>query len=563
MPKWIDSRKKLWYNKNIVIFVENKSCYIFFIQLFLSRDKTLKMIKEMYFLMICKSCKKEFTDSMYLCPYCGTANPTDTLQNVELLQDYSKKLSDLMESVGTAEHTQISWDLTVDQYVQKMERLKVILSQPEFSKSSGEKLIKRIGNFVERCKDPVFHIAFVGTIKAGKSTLINALLGRNLASTSVTPETAVLTKFRSSKQDYIKVTFYTSEEWGQLWGSISNNADVFKQEYADLHADQEKDEWINHEVITKTVDNANIEAEIERWTSSKHVEHYFVKEVEIGLSDFNMPEQIVFVDTPGLDDAVRYRSDVTRAYIDRANAVFACVRSDALTGGELNTLYRIFSNSGDNPEKIFILGTQWDNLNNPEKDWKLQKSEWVKYLSTENCYGSAEKARKNIVHVAAYLQNLCRDYANTDMKKDRNKLRTLYSIAMKLMDIMMPNEIEEHLDELMEKSNVSEVSRRITQDIVPRYKEYLMKDIVASYETISKEIKQFFEDTKASNSEVLQTSAKSADEIRASYEKSKKELEEVQAYREQLTLAINQLKANTDERVEQLCNALNEMMKNA
>lgn len=33
--------------------------------------------------MICKSCKKEFTDSMYLCPYCGTANPTDTLQNVE------------------------------------------------------------------------------------------------------------------------------------------------------------------------------------------------------------------------------------------------------------------------------------------------------------------------------------------------------------------------------------------------------------------------------------------------------------------------------------------------
>ena len=119
------------------------------------------------------------------------------------------------------------------------------------------------------------------------------------------------------------------------------------------------------------------------------------------------------------------------------------------------------------------------------------------------------------------------------------------------------------LEELMEKSNVSEVSRRITQDIIPRYKEYLMKDIVASYETIGKEIKQFFEDTKASNREVLQTSAKSADEIRASYEKSKKELEEVQAYREQLTLAINQLKANTDERVEQLCNALNEMMKNA
>ena len=88
-------------------------------------------------------------------------------------------------------------------------------------------------------KDPVFHIAFVGTIKAGKSTLINALLGRNLASTSVTPETAVLTKFRSSAQDYVKVTFYSSYEWAQLWNSISNNADVFKQEYAALNAENQ------------------------------------------------------------------------------------------------------------------------------------------------------------------------------------------------------------------------------------------------------------------------------------------------------------------------------------
>lgn len=507
--------------------------------------------------MICRECKKEITDSLYFCPYCGAANPTDSVQNVELLKIYAEKFQGLMNSVGTAIHTKIAWDLTVDQYVQKMERLRVILSQPEFSKTSGERLIKRIGDFIERCKDPVFHIAFVGTIKAGKSTLINALLGRNLASTSVTPETAVLTKFRSARQDYIKVTFYTSDEWEQLWSSISNNADVFKKEYATLHADEAKGEWINHDVITKYVDNENIEEEIERWTSSKHVEHYFVKEVEIGLSDFNMPEQIVFVDTPGLDDAVKYRSDVTRAYIDRANAVFACVRSDALTGGELNILYKIFSNTNDNPEKVFVLGTQWDSLNDPENDWKQQKAEWVKYLSTENCYGNEESAKRNIVHVAAYLMNLCRDYD----PNDKAKIKSLRKIAF-TFDIE-PYELEEHLEELMEKSNVSEIHRRITQNIIPKYKEYLMSDIVASYETISREIRLFFEDTKASNSEVLQASTKSADEIRKSYEKSKKELEEVQAYREQLTVAINQLKANTDERVEELCKALNEMMQSA
>ena len=507
--------------------------------------------------MKCANCKKEIEVGLYFCPYCGAANVAKTVQNVNLLNNYATKLQKLIKSIGTAQHTEIAWDLTVNQYVQKMEKLKVVLSQPEFSKASGERLIQRISGFVERCKDPVFHIAFVGTIKAGKSTLINALLGRNLASTSVTPETAVLTKFRSSKTDYIKISFYTSEEWEQLWSSISSNADVFKQEYAALHGDEAKNEWINHESIVQNVSNDAIEAEIERWTSSKHVEHYFVKEVEIGLSDFNMPEQIVFVDTPGLDDAVKYRSDVTRAYIDRANAVFACVRSDALTGGELNTLYRIFSNSSDNPEKIFILGTQWDSLNNPEKDWKLQKAEWVKYLSTENCYGNVQTAQKNIVHVAAYLMNLCRDYG----KLEKDKQRALMAVALKF-DIM-PMDLEEHLEELMEKSNVSEVQRRSTQDIVSKYKKFLMNDIVANYQAISREIRQFFEETRDSQNEVLQTSMKSADEIRQSYEKSKKELDDVQAYREQLEIAMKTLKENTDERVKTLCQSLEEMTKSA
>lgn len=506
--------------------------------------------------MKCKSCNYEVLNNVYFCPHCGVGISLEKVKNAEILQKYSDQLKELINNVE-AQHNKIAWDITVDRYVQTMERLRIILNQPGFSKASVERLINRIGNFIERCKDPVFHVAFVGTIKAGKSTLINALLGRNLASTSVTPETAVLTKFRHSEDDYIKVNFYSSDEWAQLWSSISNNADVFKQEYATLHAEDEKSKWIDHKEIVQTVNNENLETEIERWTSSKHVEHYFVKEVEIGLSDFNMPEQIVFVDTPGLDDAVKYRSNVTRDYIDRANAVFACVRSDALTGGELNTLYRIFSNSSDNPEKIFVLGTQWDSLNNPVEDWGKQKAEWIKYLSTESCYGNQEIAKRNIVHVAAYLMNLCREYGSLD----KGMKRSLMSTALKF-DIELA-ELEEHLEELMEKSNVSEVHRRIEQDIVPKYKEYLMNDITATYGAVSKEIRTFFDETKASNQEVLETSMKSADEIRKSYEKSKKELSDVQAYREQLLTALDQLKANTDERVAELCKALEEMTKKA
>ena len=49
-------------------------------------------------------------------------------------------------------------------------------------------------NFLSQ--DEFLEIAFVGTIKAGKSTLINALLKRELASMAVRPETATLSKFK-------------------------------------------------------------------------------------------------------------------------------------------------------------------------------------------------------------------------------------------------------------------------------------------------------------------------------------------------------------------------------
>ena len=140
------------------------------------------------------------------------------------------------------------------------------------------------------------------------------------------------------------------------------------------------------------------------------------------------------------------------------------------------------------------------------------------------------------------------------------------SIAMKIIDEYDPSNggvLEEYLETMMELSNVSEVQRRITQDIVPKYKEYLMRDITSTYEALSNELRNFFEETKATNEEVLNTSRKSADEIRQKYEKSKKELEDVQSYREQLETTLNAVRANTEERVNKLCKALEEMTKTA
>ncbi len=503
----------------------------------------------------CPGCSKEVSDNSYFCPECGKFLQKGMVTNSELIKTYEEKMLQAIKEIEKKKHLKIAWDVTVDKYVRMMEKMQTILSMPEFISDTQKALINRTKIFMDRCEKPEFHIAFVGTIKAGKSTLINALLGKNYASTSVTPETAVLTKFRHcEKENYVKVEFYSKTEWDLLWDSISNNADVFKEEYKKLQAENVKDQWIGHrqEYIRVSVDE--LEDVIERWTSSKKAEHYFVKEVEIGLQGFHMPEEVVFVDTPGLDDAVKYRSDVTRQYIDRANAVFACVKSDALTGQELNTLYRIFSNTSYNPEKVYVIGTQWDLLNNPKKDWELQKEEWAKYLKRKDAYGSEQLAEKNITYAAAYLNNLARDYE--ELNEDENF--TLQSMGFKFR--IKPSDLESKLPDLMELSNIDEIRRHINQELITQYKEYLYKDIQELYMDIKKDLKVYFEDIKKSQESIMDTAMKDISGIREDYEKAKKDLEQVQKYKEQLQNTLKIVREDTKKRVNALKDKLKELV---
>lgn len=493
---------------------------------------------------------------MYFCTSCGEMIAKDHFEDMGLVQEVEKKLRATIQGLEGINHTEVTWNHTVNKYARIVENLRYVLETTDCKTLNNEAFIKRFDMFLERCKTPEFHIAFVGTIKAGKSTLINALLGKNLASTSVTPETAVLTKFRHcTKGNYIKVKFYNQSEWEELWASISTNADVFLEEYRQLDGESAKNEWLGRNEYHQFVTMDQLEEEIERWTSSKHVEHYFVKEVEVGLSDFGMPEEVVFVDTPGLDDAVRYRSDVTRNYIDRANAVFACVKSDALTGPELNTLYRIFANTSYNPEKVYVIGTQWDVLNDPIDNWKLQKAEWVKYLSRNDCYGNKDIAERNITHVAAHIHNLIRDYEILDMKEKMNLM------AFGIKFAVMPDKLENELARFRELANVSTVERKIKTDIVQKYADYMYQDIHQSYIDLKRDLQKLLKEVRQNQVELIHISNKDIEEILVQQEKAQQELKEIEEYREQLTTTLTLVREDTERRVENLCEQLRGMVK--
>ena len=309
----------------------------------------------------------------------------------------------------------------------------------------------------------------------------------------------------------------------RLWKSAQKaKADVFLNEYAGLNADAVKDTWLDHEEeITECETKEKVAEVIMRWTSSKSPEHYFVKEVEVGITDLDLPEGVVLVDTPGLDDVVEYRSNITRNYIDRANAVLVCVKADALTGQEMATIYSVFANARYNPEKVYIIATQLDTLNQPERNWMQQREEWLKYLREKSAYNSGTLAEKNLIPVSAYLYSLLQ--ISGSLTDDDDRQFDLDSILLKFRIRKMT---AEDYKRLLAFTNIDNLKTRLNENIIKNYKKILVNDIKNSYDICRDEIRDCMEKLKVAQEDIIKTSQGSLEDIR------KKQQECVEKYQE-------------------------------
>lgn len=470
------------------------------------------------------------------------------ITNEDAKEKIQQSVEEFHKEITNEDCIDIIWDSTVNKYYKNTYKLKNALNNKHIRENISGNVIHNLDKFMDMCKNPEFHIAFVGAIKAGKSTLINALLGQDLASTAVTPETAALTKFKATEnQNYVKLTFYSQDEWNILWNSVRDSkAEVFMQEYGELNAETVKNNWLDKEPVIKGFDSIEeLKEEIKKWTSSKKATHYFVKQVEVGLVNSNIPQGVVFVDTPGLDDPVKYRSDITRTYIDRANAVLVCVKSDALTGGELATIYSVFANSRYNPEKIYVVGTQLDTLNRPNENWKEQKEEWIKHLSKNDCFGSDRLAQSNLISVAAYLYNLVIGYDNLS---EDDIYYELEPVARKFRI----REIEKNLDKLQECSNIDLLRAKLNEEILVKHKKLLTEDISDSYKNNKIDLTNLLEAIKTNQEEILAIADADIDSIRKECESSKLILEQAQIEKADMEKALKQIRGLTEKRAEQL-----------
>jgi len=485
--------------------------------------------------MKCKLCNKE--TGLFYCLDCGKVieypdfikgNPKlerglDEII-VNLSSEFKKKQVRVEEFIDKSSIAKAMFH----RYYQHCLHLQEMCASKQVAKiyATGDSLFNKMMGFGDKCNTNECQIAVVGTVKAGKSMFINAILGREIASSFPTPETASLTKFRYSENgDYVRVTFYNKDEWSQLWSDVKKATEMsyrdeddkedFMSKYHELGADKLIESYLDRDPITYKPSNIEeLKAQVARFTSCKYPEHFFAKEVEVGLSEFNVPKNVVFVDTPGLNDPVEYRVNISRRYINSASVVLLCISADkaAIEATELEQTASIFHILKWATDRIYVFGTKIDFHSNYMEYWeKHTKPVFVKEFSSKFLFGSEENASKHIFPVTAWYYNLIQrakaDQAIWDTESSSKDLGKLVIECLgplsdtQKMEILMKLGIEEGIKAtsdktrfytsiklVEEKTNIPYIVKMLNDGPIHNAEQIIKDDIVKMYTNVLSEL---------------------------------------------------------------------------
>ncbi len=191
--------------------------------------------------------------------------------------------------------------------------------------SSEEK--KSLEEWSARLQQPAFYVVFIGTFNAGKSTIINALLGRALLGGENASKTARATEIRKAKGEEKIIVYYKNQD--QRVFSITEL------------------ERYSSNVKKDTGDNRTDLLNVER--------------VEVHIQNLPYDDDIVLVDTPGFDVADEEHKRITREYREKAHAIVVCFDAGLVGASDQDDLVKYL---GDNPallgEKAFWVLNKWN-----------------------------------------------------------------------------------------------------------------------------------------------------------------------------------------------------------
>ena len=330
-------------------------------------------------LFVCPNCRAYVARTARICHQCGYILKSNE-SSLSTSEGASRFFADLTSLSATIKEIQAMKNVVsaskLDWYQRKIRQIRRYVDKADLPADIRKNVLSKCTRFEHNLEKQHIEVAIAGTVKAGKSSLINALLDTEFASVDSTPETSVLAKYRTtSDESYIRVRFYTEQMWQKVW-SEAQRSSIYIDEYRALNADVERSKWIGQSDYYKYgLDIPELQAELSKFTSSKSPIHFFAREVEVGIHSDLFPNDVYLVDTPGLDDVVETRSNITKEYLDKADAVLACIKEkDIHEASETKFISRVMANRSD-WKTLFVIATQKD-LDKPS-DYRKNRDYFV------------------------------------------------------------------------------------------------------------------------------------------------------------------------------------------
>ena len=258
--------------------------------------------------------------------------------------------------------------------------------------------------WLERLKSPEFPVAFLGAFSAGKSTIINAVLGDDILPQATKSLTAIPTLIRKGKSNKAIISYLTEAERSELkdlyleelskelrtspetYRSLGKaevlarlGADIERQksQYGSFNKQKFFDElkvliegWDKLSGATKeiTLD------ELPSYVTEDYADVLFVNQAEIYLTDVSIPENVVLVDLPGLGVVNPRHRKVTKTYVENDAKAFVIAMKvfHLLEGEEIELLAEIHSQRRRVLQRAFWVINQWDVLSSKQKKEETQ-----------------------------------------------------------------------------------------------------------------------------------------------------------------------------------------------
>lgn len=379
--------------------------------------------------------------------------------------------------------------------------------------------INRKRAWLERLKSPEFPVAFLGAFSAGKSTIINAVLGDDILPQATKSLTAIPTLIRKGKANKAVISYLTEAERAELKDlyleelskELRTNPETYRslgkaEVLARLGSDIER-QRTQYGSFNKQKFFEELKTLIEGWdklsgatkeitldelpsyVTEDYADVLFVNQAEIYLTDVSIPDNVVLVDLPGLGVVNPRHRKVTKTYVENDAKAFVIAMKvfHLLEGEEIELLAEIHSQRKRVLQRAFWVINQWDVLSSKQK-----KEELANFEQKIEHYGF-HITKDRVFKVSALNYLLLKLIQEGRLEMSRSVRDHVDALKKAIGRIPEKNEATQQIKALEETKNFSSFRTSLFEYLAYTAKAEFLEEARAEYLDLAKRLREWLE----------------------------------------------------------------------